>query len=229
MDRSHLLELMKGWGYYPLPKSHPESPGYTGLLVAIRKQPTGEHFDPERLHLRLRDAEGHSQWQTSSWLQPLQDSDQVCPGPVTLHDRHNKRVHFFTFGGSIEVFSEPDVIVHVLRSPAPILELVERGETIPDQLAAETEVLIGEIEGKLDELDEEEFDLQQVQIDPLQLYVTALQFVLQRYTHTVALQKTYREFYDALRREKDWLVANGLWPATPPSFESLFSQCLVNA
>ena len=41
MDEQSLLELVENWGYYLFAKSHDSSPGYTRLLVAIRKQPTG--------------------------------------------------------------------------------------------------------------------------------------------------------------------------------------------
>jgi hypothetical protein len=37
MGEQSLLGLMKDWGYYLLPRSHPDSPGYSGLLVAIRE------------------------------------------------------------------------------------------------------------------------------------------------------------------------------------------------
>lgn len=101
MDQQSPLELMQNWGYYLLPKSHRDSPGYAGLLVAIRQQPTGEHFDPRRLHLRLRDVKGIVEWRTLDWLTPLEASAHACPGRLILRDRFDKSVEFFTFGGSL--------------------------------------------------------------------------------------------------------------------------------
>lgn len=147
MDEQSVLELMKHWGYFPLPKPHPDSPGYSGLPVAIREQPTGKHFDLQTLHLRLRDEKGLARWRTLSWLSPLQaGTDHACAGLITLRDRSDKRVDFFTFGGTLEETSAPGEIVYALRSPAPVLELTAHDETVPDQLASETELLMGEME-----------------------------------------------------------------------------------
>ena len=55
---------MENWGYYLLPKSHWNSPGYTGLLVAIRADPSRMHYDPQSIRLRLRDKHGEATWMT---------------------------------------------------------------------------------------------------------------------------------------------------------------------
>ncbi|MBU0703167.1 MAG: hypothetical protein KKC18_04805, partial [Chloroflexi bacterium] len=129
MSEQSVLELMKNWGYYPLTQSHPGSPGYSGLLVAIRKKPTGKHFDPQTLCLRLRDEYGGAGWKTLSWLSPLKGRGHVCPGAVTLEDRLGKQVEFFTFGGSLEMTSGSGEVDYSLRSPAPVLELTAPEET----------------------------------------------------------------------------------------------------
>ena len=69
-DIQALAKLIKGRGFSLLPPPHPGSPGYSGLLVAIRKQPTGERFDPERLILPLRDNGGVDWWRKLSLLSP---------------------------------------------------------------------------------------------------------------------------------------------------------------
>jgi hypothetical protein len=150
MEEQSILHLMENWGYYFLPKSHPDSPGFTGLLVAIRKQPTEKHFDPQAMRLRLRDKYNEAKWTTLGLHSPLElpikASIHVCPGEAMLRDRTDKRVNFFVFGGSLEAVSVPDETVYSLRSPAPILKLTDDRESVPDQLAAETEALIGELE-----------------------------------------------------------------------------------
>ncbi|MBU0490912.1 MAG: hypothetical protein KKA73_14580 [Chloroflexi bacterium] len=223
MREQSVLEFMKTWGYYLLPRSHPHSPGYTGLLVMIRQQPTDEHFDPQTLHLRLRDAQGFAKWRTLSLLSTLPDSDHVCPGPVTLHDRFDKRVDFFTFGGSLAVTSGPGEEVYSLRSPAPILELGAE-QSLPNQLASETELLMGEIEPKW-KGDEDQFGRRLAEVDPLTFYRGALQSMLLHHEHarTHALGQAYPELYDALQREREWLIAKGLWPAAPPTLENLLA------
>jgi hypothetical protein len=222
MDEQSLLELMQNWGYYLLPKSHRDSPGYTGLLIAIRQQPTGRHFDPHRLHLWLRDADSVVEWRTLDWLTPLETPAHACPGRLILSDRFDKSVEFFTFGGSLEVISEPSEMVYSLRSPAPILELAEHSDTVPNQLAAETESLMGEIGAEWG-LDEKGFNRRLAEVAPLQFYLASLQSILVHYEHSQALEQVSHRFLDALHREREWLVAEGLWPVNPPVLEDLLA------
>lgn len=225
MTEPSILEQMKNWGYYLFPKPYPQCPGCNELWIAIRKQPTGKHFDPETLYLRLREADGVARWKKLSLLTPLEDLHHVCPGPVTLHDRFNKRVDFFTFGGSLETTMSPDSgeDVYALKSPAPILALTTPRGTVPDQLASETESLMGEIEAKWT-FEEEEFNRRLAQVDPLQFYIAALQSILLRYEHTPPLQETYRDLYNALEREKELLVEKNLWPSVATTLEDLLAK-----
>lgn len=222
MDEQSLLELMRNWGYYLLPKSHRDSPGYTGLLIAIRQQPTGEHFDPQRLRLRLQDADGVVRWRTLDWLTPLEASAHACPGRLILRDRFDKSVEFFTFGGTLEVTSGPGEMVYSLRSPAPILELTDHLETVPNQLAAETESLMDEVAVRWG-LDEDGFEQRLAEVAPLRFYLASVQSILLHYERARALEQVYRELYETLRREREWLIEEGLWPANPPMPEDLLA------
>jgi hypothetical protein len=223
MDEQSVLELMKRWGYFPLPKPHPDSPGYSGLLVAIREQPTGKHFDPQTLHLRLRDEKGLARWRTLSWLSPLEaGTDHACAGLVTLYDRSGKRVDFFTFGGTLEVTSVPGEVVYALRSPAPVLELTAHDETAPDQLASETELLMGEMEERWG-LDEQGYDRRLAAVEPLQFYLAVLQSILLHYERARVLEKAYHQLYDVLRQEKEWLVEKRIWPVKSLVLEDLLA------
>ena len=216
---------MEHWGYFPLPKPHPDRPGYSGLLVAIREQPTGKHFDPQTLHLHIRDAYGLARWRTLSCLSPLEEGiDHVCPGLVTLRDRSDKRVDFFTFGGTLALSSAPGEVVYTLRSPAPVLELTAHDETVPDQLAIEAEELLGRIGAMWGE-DEKGFNQRLAEIRPLQFYVTALAAILHHYEQAHVLEETHHELAVVLRREREWLIEKGLWPAKPLTLEDLLAPC----
>jgi len=227
MEEQSILHLMENWGYYLLPKSHPNSPGYTGLLVAIRKQPTEKHFDPQSMRLRLRDKYDKAKW-TTLWLHspaelPIKASIHVCSGEVMLRDRTDKRVDFFIFGGSLEAVAVPGETVYSLRSPAPILELTDDLESVPDQLASETEAFMGELEVRWGS-DEEGFAHRLARVDPLQFYLATLQSLLARYEQDRhILQDTFHEFYLALRHEKGWLMERGQWPATLPTLGELLA------
>lgn len=229
MEERSILQVMENWGYYLLPKSHPQSPGHTGLLVAIRKQPTGKHFDPQslRLWLRLlRDEHEEARW-TTLWIDsprelPIKGSIHACPGRVVLRDRRDKRVSFFVFGGSLEAVSVPGETVYSLRSPAPILQITENLESVPDQLAFETEEHLGELQVKWG-LDEEGFAKRRAQVDPLQFYLASLNSILARYEQDPALQETSQEFYLALRNEQRWLIERRQWPTDIPELEELLT------
>jgi hypothetical protein len=146
MDDGSVLKAIEGLGCRLLPQTHRHSPGGSGLLVAIRKEPTGKRFDPKTMRLRLRNMRGVAQQRSLSLLSPNPDSDRVCPGHVILSDRFDKRVEFYTFGGSLQVIFAQDAQVYALRSTAPVLELVAEEDTVPDQLAAETESLLSQLE-----------------------------------------------------------------------------------
>ena len=226
MEEQSILHLMENWGYYLLPQSHPDSPGYTGLLVAIRKQPTEKHFDPQAMRLRLRDKYDQAKW-TTLWLHsplelPIKASMHVCPGEVMLRDRTDKRANFFVFGGSLEAVSVPGETVYSLRSPAPILQLTDDPETVPDQLASETQALIGELQVRW-EADDEGFARRLAQVDPLQFYVATLDSILAHYERAHTLQEAFHEFYLALRKERGWLMERGRWPTTLPTLEELLA------
>lgn len=225
MIEESLFNLMEDWGYYTLEKPHPGSHGYSGLVVAIRKQPTVKHFDPETVHLYLRDEYGLPKGTTLSLISPLDgDTAHVCPGIIRLQDRAGEEVDFYTFGGSLETAVRPDEMVVVVRSPAPILELTDKEETVQDELAAETGALLGQVE--INWLDDEEgFSHRLAEIDPLQLYKATLGSLLHRFETDAALEQGFSApLHNALRQEKRWLASQDQWPENPPTIKELFSH-----
>jgi len=224
LDDQSLREIGKKWGYYLLPEQHHGSPGYSGLLISVPNKPTGKHFDPERLYLCLRSEAGIAQRGALSRLALPLTSEHVCPGKLTLHDRFDKRIEFFTFGGSLEPLSgETEDLIILHRSPAPILELTEQQETVPDQLAANTESLTSQIRAKWGR-DDEGFDRRWAAVDPLQFYQAALQsLLLLWHERPETWGEVHYQCYETLLREKEWLIAHDQWPTKPPSLEDLLS------
>jgi hypothetical protein len=222
LDSQSLLELMKDQGIYcfrPLPH---HSLGYPGLAIAMRPSPTGEHFDPDTVRLRLRNRAGIAAWTTLSWSSVSVASEAVCLGRAILSDRSKGCIEFYTFGGSLELIRGPDEVVVALRSPAPILELDPAEETVADQLACETEALLGKAEVAWGQ-DEQGFNQRLAEMDPVQLYIAALCSILHQYSFCGSLRETYRECSEALLREKHRLRAEGLWPANPPLLGDLLA------
>lgn len=225
MDEGSLFDLIEDWGYYTLEKPHPGSPGYTGLVVAIRKKPTVKHFDPETVHLYRRDAYGLSKGTTVSLISPSEEETvHVCPGIIRLGDRTGKEVDFYTFGGSLETAVRPGEMVVVIRSPAPILELTGKEETVQDELAAETGALLGRIEINWLE-DEKEFSHRLAEVDPFHLYVATVNSLLHQIEEDPTLaQGCEAPLYQIIQQERDWLISQDQWPENPPTIEELFSH-----
>ena len=213
---------MEHWGYYLLPKSHPESPGYTGLLVAIRETPTGQHFDPESIHLRIVEKDKETSWATFRLRVLFQKSKRIAPGRVSLRDRIGKRVDFFTFGGLLEAVSVPGETIYSLRSPAPILDLNGLPESAADQLAFETEAIIAEQEARWS-LNESGFLSRLALIDSFEFYLAVLDFILQRYEKSSTLHRRYRQFYATLLKEKEWLLEGDQNLAMPHDLNQLLA------
>jgi hypothetical protein len=222
MSEQSVIHQMENWGYYLLPKQHPHSPGYSGLLVAIRETPTEMHFDPESMRLRLEDARGEVSRTTLSLRWSFRGTRRVFPGRIILRDRIGKRAEFFAFGGSVKATHIPGKTVYSLRSPAPVLRLTGPPETTPDQLASETEVVQGKLAAKWIP-NEDEFARRLAQMNPLRLYLASLDSILARYKQTFSLREIFHDLYDALLAEKRWLMKTGQWPATPLSLEELLA------
>ncbi len=220
-DPSAILHQMAVWGYHLLPPVHPHSPGYMGLLVAFRPRPTRVHYDPESLHLRLREDDLAS-WETLTISSPQHPEQRVCPGPVTLRDRLEKRVDFFTFGGTLTVEADPGEVVYLLESPAPILDLTTAEDDVGRLLAIEVEMMLSVFQARWG-ADERSFWERLAQLEPLQFYQASVESILMRYERSNALKENMHRLYTVLSQEKEWLIETGQWPARPQTLGKLFA------
>ncbi len=218
-----ILQTMEDWGYLPLHKLHPDSPGYRQLLVALRREPTGRHFDPERIRLWIRGEFGLAEWTTLTLkplLVPLPELRRVCPGPIVLIDRKEKRVPFFTFGGTLNVIFGSGEIVCSFRSPAPILRVTEPPQDAAARLAVEVETLMGGVHAHWGAEDEGYLE-RLAEVDPFQLYVGSIHTILSRFEEHPKFQEEDPDLYELVRNERNWLEETGQWPRQPPTLDSL--------
>lgn len=226
MSDQAVLQQMKNWGYYLGPKCHPHCPGYTCLLVAIRKKPTTLHFDPEMMELRLYKSGGQVS-QAKLSLKPLFSGPQrIFPGQIVLHDRIDKRILFFAFGGSLDVVISIGETIYSLCSPAPILELNQRSDSIPDQLALELETLMARMRARWG-ANKREFNQRLAEVDPLVIYLASLETILTRHHQPPIQSERFHRSHQNLLHEKEWRVKTGEWPAKPPNLETLLTPSAV--
>ena len=221
-DKTSLVDQVENWGFYVLPKSHPNSPGHSGLLVAIRETPTRMHFDPETVCLQTVNQDGSPHWRTYRIGPPLARSVRVCPTDVRVFDRLSKEIEFFTFGGSLDSVSVPGETVYSLRSPVPVLQLTNMSGSLPNQLASETEALVAELRAK--EADEQDFTRRLSRVDPFQFYVATLRTILASYRRSPSLRESFKDLYTMLLEEEFWLEAAFDLSSEPSSVKQLLSS-----
>jgi len=218
MNQQTFLQRLETLGYYTLPHPHPESPGYSGLLVVLRQAPHGH--EPERIELRLHEWDGKT---TMVHLhadrnQPL--SHVVCPGQIVIRSRQEREATFYTFGGTLESEALSGETVFSLRSAAPVLELLPERETVANLLADETEVLFARAEAQ-QQLSSQQLLDRLVKAGPEAVYLAVLQSLLPKDEETAVSHHFHDDFIKMLTHERNWYEKAGRWPLIPRDIVTL--------
>ncbi|MCB0163697.1 MAG: hypothetical protein KDI79_05695 [Anaerolineae bacterium] len=208
MNDELFFQEMAEAGYLLLDPPHSISPGGTRLLIALRPMPTEHHYDPERIDLSRSDPDlgvGQVRLTLASvtngrWL--------LSAGPVVLRDRFDKRVYFFTYGGTLDIYANNGMVVCVLTSPAPIVEMSHEPDSVAEQLATETEALLARVHANWGR-DDRGYQQRLVEIDPLELYAATIFHLSETYQHNSALRHCFHHFYGMLAQEQAWLHSLG--------------------
>jgi len=217
-----LLETAQVLGYSFLPEVHRESPGYSGLMVALRDRPSTKHFEPEMLHVRTCEPAGDVRSLRLTRTAVLEHEERLCAGRIVLSAASGERVELFSFGGTLQQLPHPELCLFLLRSPVPLLELTE-DESVAGQLSTEAEALLAEIDAAGGP-DQESFQRSLAAQDPVRLYAATIHSILDRFHRSESLEATYHRLGALLRSERLWLHGQGLWPSVPPSLSELFSS-----
>jgi hypothetical protein len=216
-----ILRRMEHWGYYLLPKSHDASPGYGGLQVAIREELTREHFDPETVDLQVIGYDG-----APIWSKLHRDSEvrhrRVPLTRIILNDRSGKKdAKFLTYGGRLEAIYTRHETVFTLRTPAPLLDLTARGLTIAEELAVETERLLGALQVEWGR-DDEGFARQVAQVDPMELYGATIHSLVDE-CEALEAHHCSEAYLLMLREEQAWLERHRERPGKTRRLEELLA------
>jgi hypothetical protein len=222
MNASSLLKTMEDWGYYLMPKAHADSPGYGGVLIAMRQTPTEQHYDPELLELRLAD-QSEASWTSLIFYSSLNGAHEVLPGRVIVIDRFDKHIEFFTFGATVEEIRGLHDVVFALTSDAPVLMLTGEDDNIGDQIAYEAEGLLARRQA-----------LQVRHVSPIlpasahghsatMLYQISLEETIKRFERIPMMKMAGRGVYAELQRERQWLMNSGNWLTANPLPDQAFS------
>jgi hypothetical protein len=119
LDLEHAADALPDWGFLAEPGA-PEGRGPGYLLVALRRHPTLDHFDPEWVQFWVSIA-GRGQRFVLDRSTPMPLACEVSWGTIRIVDRKRVSNEFLTFGGSVSADREDGTIVAVFLSPAPLL------------------------------------------------------------------------------------------------------------
>lgn len=218
---AEILACVRPWGYCLQPKFHRAGIGFSGLLVAIRPQPTEAHYDPESMQLRLRDGNSGTQWVSVRQRAPFRRPVHVCPGHITLNDRREKKVEFFTFGGEVRPVLTEALTVYALTSPVPILGITPPSlNTVAEKLALKAETALARADACWNR-DRHGFLRRLGSVNPVTLYAAILEGILCRDDMPPILCARNRTLAQAAGRERRWLQETGRWPIDVPSVPAL--------
>jgi len=119
LDPAAAAGLVRNWGFV----SHtdlPDRAGHAWLTIAIRPQPTLEHFDPERVEYWATSA-GRGVARTIDHATQLPLDTEFSWGRVQVADRLNVVNEWVSFGGHLMAAEVDGAIICVFQSEAPIL------------------------------------------------------------------------------------------------------------
>jgi hypothetical protein len=222
MVEAAIVQQAKQWGYAVLPRHHPASPGWAGLLVALYRVPARALFAPETVDLWIRDEGGMACVTRLAYTGPHRGAAHACPGKVVLHDPADERVYYFTFGGSLAVAAEGDPLVYVLESAAPILRLGGAADPIAGQVAIEAESLLARAWARWGR-DDAGFLRRLAHLEPSHLYAGTLKAMMSYLEQAPVVQSQASELHALIYRERRWLQKAGQWLAPEASLEQMLA------
>jgi len=218
MSGSSFTKRLETMGYVTLPRLHADSPGFSGLLMLLRRQPEGH--EPQRIDLRLHQWDGratrtHLHGDTASL-----SSNAVCPGRIVVSDGHGQDSVFYSFGGALESEAQNGETIYSLRSDAPVLALQTERETVADMLADETEALFARAQAATKLLPGDFLD-RLVRAGAAAVYLAILESLLPEGGEPLVPEQHRPEFAAMLVREQAWYRATGRWPLLPRDLPAL--------
>ncbi len=215
-----LPQEIEGLGYVLWGKAYPGGVGHTHLAAAIRDAPTHRHYDPERMDVPLFLMEGVISQVALVRRSAYRTSQHVAPGRILLRDPVDKRVTFYSFGGTLHSVEQEDKTVYVVASNAPILAISEDWTDFATQLAFEVEAGLARLRARWGRHLSGFYRIL-AKTDPFVLYLAAFRSIWREYREDEVLRGEFPEFYWGLREEQRKLAQVGLWREDGPTLESL--------
>jgi hypothetical protein len=119
LDLESAADALPEWGFLSTPLTR-EGAGLGYLLVALRRHPTLDHFDPEWVEFWVTMAD-RGQKVVLDRSSPMPYEGEVSWGTIRIVDRLKVSNEFLTFGGSVSADRFEGTTVIAFVSPVPLL------------------------------------------------------------------------------------------------------------
>jgi hypothetical protein len=136
-------------GFLVVNGSQPQDTGASQLLVALRRNPTLEHFDAELVeHWVTSQGRGHLAAITR--MAPMPQTGPYAWGAIRVVDRVAAFNSFLSFGGEVTVAAtDADTTIVVFDSPAPIVRSTGHSQAV-DPLTGEVGAFFARLKVPID-------------------------------------------------------------------------------
>ncbi len=197
LDPSTSAQFLGSLGFLLTPDGEGiESPAY--LLVALRDQPTGCHFDPERVEY-WQEADGRSHHEIFSRETPLPTDHPFTWGSIRVVDRLEVANEYLTFGGRLSAGRLDGFTVAVYASPAPMLRGSGHSQS-PNPGAPMVEAFFARLRAAAG--DRVELERRIVRLSPQGRYAAYLADACETYRSSQQLQLTHPHTWQSLMRQE---------------------------
>lgn len=203
-EQQRLFECMRAWGYQFAYRQHPESPGFTTLMIAIRETPTRMHFDPETLRIHAPMDDGSISWMTFSYQERVIPERPIGYSRIIVKDRRDKAIAFYSFGGTIHSLFQPGENIYILESDAPLLDLSSEKDALSNELAHEADILFAQLRARSGGQDHR-FYQRMYAIEPLNRYAGTILSILGKLERESNLRQERESLQWFLQREARFL------------------------
>jgi hypothetical protein len=202
LDPGTSAQFLGGLGFLLTPDGDgTDAPAY--LLVALRQEPTLQHFDPERVGYWM-EARGRGTEETFSRATSLPLDGSFSWGPIRILDRLEIANDYLSFGGRLSAARLGGFTVAVFASAAPILRGNGHSQT-EDPGAPNVTAFFARLRAAAGA--SRDVELRILHATPQGRYAAYLAGACERYRQSQTLQLTYPQMWQSLVRQERRLRA----------------------
>jgi len=213
-------------GYVFSPPCTTNDPCHRRLTINIRSSPTLLHYDPESVNFSVASPawgiEFIKVFHPWVWTKEY----HVLASRIIMHDRLNKVVEAFTFGGKLKIKTKTKYTQCGIVSNAPILPVLDWYTTPSSLLAEEVEVLMAEWRESFDESNPGiKFEERLSFVDPFWLYIICLDTLQGKFLNVPNPKPEHiMKFTCFLKRQVRVLKEDHKWPAYIPPVNKILDK-----